>query len=529
VEPYGRPLVMDGTNWDTVYDSFKDAKAEGGSTPLAGAIAAALSKDNAKRFWPTEATGSRTLIVLTDGEDNWGRITDPDRPSVYQGGKEPGEYALTAHQNTPDDVNLHIVFFGLVSKKDRDEEVRAKRQFEALSRPENYQNPPRTPAQLWTGIRDANALADLCRRAMLPQFHYAHGETFTDRLEATLANEAAMRVTPALKPGVYDLRGLRGPQAVQLRPADRVLLEARKRDDKFELFLPTYGREIAEKHDFPRATTGTAATGGIHATIPAFQLDNGSNDADIKLSVTLEPLGERGTANLLETPRPKFAWFDAVYADGKPAEKGLTPAIRVENRWPLWAPGWDLKLQHWERAGVDRATARHPLLTAYWLDGFPVPDANYPVNLADLPGSWERLQKFLTVRVRENDVTLLSVSREEYEGAGLPKGEYLTVRMKYGKPGDLVYLRPGNLKGTDQPFALYERHVYYDAQARYTARFGPIFNTDPNKDITLELYAVAALREASAKASRSATLRLPTGPLPNHEMPQELKVEPRKK
>ena len=52
VEPYGRPLVMDGTNWDTVYDSFKDAKAEGGSTPLAGAIAAVLSKDNTKRSGP---------------------------------------------------------------------------------------------------------------------------------------------------------------------------------------------------------------------------------------------------------------------------------------------------------------------------------------------------------------------------------------------------------------------------------------------------------------------------------------------
>ena len=106
---------------------------------------------------------------------------------------------------------------------------------------------------------------------MLPQFRYAHGEAFTDRLEATLANEAAMRVTPALKPGVYDLARPARSASRALRPADRVLLEARKRDDKFELFLPTYGREIAEKHDFPRATTGTAATGGIHATIPAFQ------------------------------------------------------------------------------------------------------------------------------------------------------------------------------------------------------------------------------------------------------------------
>ena len=110
----------------------------------------------------------------------------------------------------------------------------------------------------------------------------------------------------------------------------------------------------------------------------------------------------------------------------------------------------------------------------------------------------------------------------------MPKGEYLTVRMKYDKPGELVYLRPGNLKGTNQPFALYERHTYYDVQARYTARFGPIFNTDPNKNITLELYSVAALREASEKASRSVILRLPDGPLPKHGIPQDLELKERK-
>ena len=73
VEPYGKPLVMDGTNWDTVYDSFKDAKAEGGSTPLAGAIAAVLSKDNAKRFWPTEATGCAGDQNCAAGEIGVGR------------------------------------------------------------------------------------------------------------------------------------------------------------------------------------------------------------------------------------------------------------------------------------------------------------------------------------------------------------------------------------------------------------------------------------------------------------------------
>jgi hypothetical protein len=528
VEPYGKPLVKDGTNWESIYDSFNDAKAEGGSTPLAGAIATVLSKENLKTYWPANATGSRTLIVLTDGEDNWGRIANPDRPSAYQGGKEPGEYAYQAHQATPDDVNLHIVFFGLTSKKDRDEEARAKRQFQQLGDPKNYQNPLRTPAQLWTGVRDAATLADLCRRAMLPQFRFAQGERFSELLEASLSGSSGIRVTPALEPGVYQLRDLRKEQSIQLSPADRIMLEARKSNNKFELFLPTYAHELAEQYDLPRTTTGTAATGGIHASIPAFRLNNGSNDAEIAMTVTLEPLGERAAPTSLKKVIPQFAWFDVAYTDAPPSVPGVVPTLQVRNRWPLWAPGWDLKLERWDRAGVDRGSVRHPLVRAYWLDAFPGIEASYPVNLSDIPGSLERLEKLRTVRVNDADVTLLSISSEDFSGAGLPMGKYLTVRMKYGKPGDLVYLRPGNLKGTDQPFALYERHTYYDAQGRYTAHFGPLFSDDPNKDITLELYSVSTLRQASEKASRSAVLRLPAGTVPQHEMPQELIVAPRK-
>ena len=329
IEPYDKPLVMNGTNWDVVYDKFKDAKADGGSTPLAGAIGEVLVGKNAAKFWPAkDATGSRTLIVLTDGEDNWG--------GRYQGEKQPGEFALKALQSTPDDVNLHIVFFGLTSQKDRDEEKRAKKQFEALSLPENFRNPPRTPAQLWTGIRDAAALANLCKLAMLPQFAYTRGQVFSDRLESSVVEEAAVRPTAGLPQGTYEFQNLRGQQAIQLRPADRVLLDVRKREGKFELSLPAYANEMAVKYDLPRATTGTAATAGIHATIPKLRLKSDSQYAELSFLTTLEPIGERGNANLLEVVRPKFAWFDVKYADGMPAERGLTPTLRVENRSALW-------------------------------------------------------------------------------------------------------------------------------------------------------------------------------------------------
>ncbi|HEV3384648.1 MAG TPA: vWA domain-containing protein, partial [Gemmata sp.] len=520
VEPYGVPVVMDGSNWERVYAAFKDEKATGGSTPLAGAIREVLTKENAKKFWPAEfTTGSRTLIVLTDGEDNW----------TYEDKKNPGRLLLDAlkdKRNNPDDINLHIVFFGLTSKEHKAEEQRAVKQFEIIGQPEQFREPPRTtPAKLWTGIRDAKSLAELCRGAMLPQFPYSSGKRLVDRLEATLPEEGVLRTTPALEPGVYDLWGLSGQQSIQLRPADRVLFQARRRDNAFELFLPAYAYETATKANTPRpqASSGTAASGGIYGTIPELIDIPGSNDTGLSLAVTLEPSGERRAANLLEVTRPKFAWFDVAYEDGKPA-----PYVGIENRWPLWAPAWNLKLNRWETGGTALAKARHPVVRGFWLDGFPVPEASYPVNLNDLPGSMQRLDKVLTVRVRENNVSLVSITREEYSDDKLPKGEYLTVRMKYGKPGELVFVRPGNLKGTNQPYELNERHVYYDAQSRYTARFGPIFDSDLNKDITLDLYSLAGLRDASERSSRSVRIRFPAGDLESLKMPQELTVSPRK-
>src|SRR5262249_12631747 len=147
VVPVGKPLVTDGTNWETLYNQFKFEKATGGSTPLAGAIREVLLKANAKRFWPEGFTGSPTLIVFTDGEDNWS-----ERYGVH---KEPGLLALDALRGTADDVNLHIIFFGATSLEAKAEEKRATEQFEILRRPEHFRDPPRTPAQLWPGVRDA--------------------------------------------------------------------------------------------------------------------------------------------------------------------------------------------------------------------------------------------------------------------------------------------------------------------------------------------------------------------------------------
>jgi hypothetical protein len=519
---YDKPLKKDGDNLERLYNLIKNEKAPGLSTPVAGAIQEVLEKDNAKKFWPEDYTGSRTLIVLTDGEDNWGRL--PNRPSAYPNQEEPGLVALKALQNTPDDVNLHIVYFGLTSKAGQAEEDAAVEQFKILRDPVHFSKSRRTPAQLWTKIHDARALAKLVKGAMLPHFQYSDGKRLTDRLEATVPEEIVQRTTPGLGHEVYQFFGLRNPQSLQLRPGGRVMLDAKRNNNgKFDLSLPAYAMEVARKERLPRNTTGTAQS-GIHGTLPMLTRKADSFHHNLSAVMTLEPVDERHP-NELEAPRPQFVWFDVAYADGKPAYKGLTPGLRVENRSPFWAPAWNLNLVRWAPAGVEGEKVRHPLVTAFWLDGFPLPAASFSVNLDDLAGSWRELKK--TFPVRDSEVTLRTISRERYEGPGLPPGQYLTVRLKYGRPGEMVYLRPGNFKGTDQPYQLHEQHVYYDEHALYTVRFGPLYDTDPHKTVTLQLHSVADIREESVRTKRSVAVQPPDGALRPITIPQPLEVGPR--
>jgi hypothetical protein len=529
VERFAPPVTLDGTNWEKLYKLFRDVKEDdvkknGESTPLAGAILKVLHKDAGKPFWPSDGwSGARTLIVLTDGDDNW--------ESVYK--TDAGSYALDALLATEDDVHLHLVFFGLNTAEEKKLEEKAMAQFKVLTNRDRFLKQHRTPAELLSGIEDARRLADVCQRAMLPQFPFYNEKGKSFRLEATIPG-STVTATPPLPAGIYDFWGLRGSQSLQLRPGDRVMVQTHRDDvkDKPDLYLPTYAFETADKLGFPQNSAGTEATAGIRATIPELKLVNKSNDADISMVMTLEPIGARRALERLNVTRPTFVWFDAAYADGKLPDKGFIPGMRIENRiedptrkWKaLWAPAWNLTLSRWAPAGIDLQSVRHPAVTGYWLDEWPVPAASFPLNLNELTGSSSLPEK--SVSVHDSLVTLRSVTVEKFAPAGGPEGDYLTVRVKYAKPGEFVFVRPGNIKGGDQLFQLYERHVYYDSHSLYTARFGPLRDTDPNKNITLDLYSVADLKEAAAK--RAVTVRMREGALKEYGMPQELEIQPRR-
>jgi hypothetical protein len=420
-------------------------------------------------------------------------------------------------------VNLHIVFFGMAPRaagEPLSEEERAREQFRLLTEESrfNTRKPPRTPARI-LAERDAERLARYCYDALLPRFPYRSVTDAGDRakLDPTLPGDGGIKVSPALPPENYKLWGTRDQesrQTLELRPGARVMLEARRgKDSEFTFVLPAYGLDVAKKKH-----AVFAEDNGMYAMIPAARLATPPEGAELKLILGMEPTGERKPADLLEVARPRgdFVWFEVAGPDGKPA-----PVLRVENRWHVWAPTWDLTATRWDAAKVDSSSVRRPAVTGYWLGGFPASPVEFTVKSKRLDESLSALQD-KTYRVGDSEVKVVGIDAENYDPdnsnvQGIPKGKYLTIRIQSTKPGDRdapgerVFLHPPAWKGNDRPWLLHQHHAYYDAHGRYTARFGPITDNDPDETITFALYSVEDLK----KSSRAVTVKLPDGPLPS--------------
>src|SRR5262249_52171110 len=160
----------------------------------------------------------------------------------------------------------------------------------------------------------------------------------------------------------------------------------------------------------------------------------------------------------LKMPRPDVAWFELSYADGKPPEAALKTALRVDNRPGLVAPAWKIQLTNWDRnAGKD--AIRRPVVTASWIEGFPGTAGTFAVDLQN-PGRTADIGPITADGLPVELVTRPSI--EKGLAKDMPEGDYLTIRFSYKDRTKPVFLRPGKLKGTDQKFKLYERHMYYE-------------------------------------------------------------------
>ncbi|MBY0514701.1 MAG: hypothetical protein K2P78_12400, partial [Gemmataceae bacterium] len=487
----------DAKQRDEVMRVLRALPANGDTTPLAQSIQAVVRTDE-KRFWPAPeaASGVRTLLVLTDGAEV-SKLTEKGYT-----GPGPGRVVLDALLTAREEVSLHVLFFGVPTG----ERQLASEQFKVVeSRTEfdRHGQPPRRPGVLYRDLTDKAELVGKMKEAMRPRVLYWKPDPdvrpVPSELEVTIPDEGRYRASPYLAAGEYELRGLQTPQALRLDPGDRVILKARQRGVRFDLFTPPAAYDAADGR-WPRAA-GTR----VRMTVPQVKTANPAGAYDLAAVVTLESADDQPDKTLAQ-PRPDFTWFDVTGPGGEP----LKTPIRVRNRAGLVAPAWDVELPRWCPSSVAQANIPRPVVSGYWLKSQPGAQ-NVTVNLT----SPVREYKPVTPGGGKVDVVWIDVEKGDGSDGLPPAADFLTVRLEYpedpARP-DPVFVRPGRLKETAKLQQLTERHRYYDlgpGVRRYTAWFGPVTARDREQPIELEVYRVSDLKKQAQAGGWDVTLRYP--------------------
>jgi len=466
VEPIAGPVEIDENDrWEKLRltPSKLDAipRAE---TPIAWSIQQVLDKDRGRTFWPTNYAGARSLLVLTDGEDNY----DAKR------GEKPAATVLRAVTQKDHDTHLHIVLFAM----DGADEKAAQAQFGSLEEPAQYP-PGKLPVKVWPGVKNGDEFAAKLRDQFRPRVSFARvgGKAETGVLTATVRNAGTGNTEPSrvLPSGEYRLASGVWEGFATLAPGDNLLLRARRGPrNGIEWTVPPSAFDLTPP---PLRSLGRADK-PLRLSVPRV----GWEGRAAALTVALERAPADGQ-KAQRLNRPSFPWMDVT----DPARPGTLPRMRVRNAPAVVAPAWTVVLPRWDTGADQTVAVKMPTVTGFWID----------------PRVTESVTPTATGKFRAGDI--LEVPTEVAKGLTARKvptndGPLLILEVDYRQRGAFAYLQTawGNTNPT-------QTHRYYDPQHRYTATFGPLSADQENREIGYQLYAVADLRTVAD----SATVELP--------------------
>ncbi len=410
------------------------------------------------------APGFKSLVVLTDGQDNCFAQDKQYNPS----GRDIASALRDAFAGSG--IAVNIVGF----KVEEREKSAAFEQFKSV---ETWSPPGR-----FVTVDDTSALANLLHAAMRQRMRY-WVENYDSRLargmpanglDVTLSDANDQWYPGGLAPGSYKIRTFAG-QAVQanfgLNRGDLLLLQLGRGPDGVQFGTVNYSTTEFPWKPFRENACWRMAV-----------LQNQQTPANgLQMLVTLEQKPQFGESTL-QMIAPRELWMEVEPANRKEAR---SVAVRWGSQYGYPAPAWSVNAASWPQ---DTAAAKliPPQVAVWWNpDQTLVPSASLDRghdfrNLEDLRG--QQLQ------VGQQDVTVEGVDVEEHlveVSTGQREPRYcLVVRVRH-EPRQTIVMSVAGIST-----AASESRMYRDI-GRTTALFWPVTRDEAAQSLTrLKFYSV---------------------------------------
>ena len=450
---------------DQLIERLRRNRPKGINSPIARAITKLAQNDVG---FPRNFPGFKTILVLTDGEDNVDRA-------------ESGNVVF--RELAPRHIAVKMCFFQPVGN----EEKNARDQFEKIRDLD-------TKGEFFSATEKGDLISKLLD-AMTPrvQVHYPEGDEVRD-IEGS--DRRGVRVSiqgervdsfARLPKGAYDLVEKNSRTGrMQLEPGDRLLLEL-ERVGRTAVFQPARYIPTIRADQSLKLIGNSSGDKPITAMVSDAHLtphEGGNREYDLDMLVLMEPGHSR---DLLKVTRPQFAWIETRTQNENQGPNALF--ARVENQSYLPCPAWRIRVWKWpalpEQQNALLAPSR-PLVSLWWSDALP----SDPYVIARDSG--KSLADSFDNKSFSRDEKNIKILSARYEN------DYLVVELAYPPGPPLVLVRPEGLKDSPR-LTMEEEHRFYDKAGRYTARFGPVEEGRQGQAFRLLFYSMNDLKKASKK------------------------------
>jgi hypothetical protein len=476
-------------------------------TPLVRAMWTAADKDL------RDVRGLKTLLVLTDGQDNRFATDDTINPAP-----RVDIPTFIANKFGPLRIRINMVYFTAFGVPAELKQARADFE-QPLARLE-------IPGK-FTSAADLPGIVALLKQAveqkLVCKIERADGSLVSDELlEVTDRDrgETEKWWLAGLDPATYRIRVLADQsyrKEINLEKGERLIVQlAVGPGEEIEFDRALYGEDFKGRENPSEDTPGWRLTALANRQFRSGGVDRLAMLIAVEAKARLKPLAQLN---------PQLVWFGLSGLDLPRPD--LQIALRWRERVMYPAPVWQLNVPQWvtgaaagaaPAAGPKAAGAAPVILKAWWLD----PARKLPAGVIQ---EVELNESEAAQEVPLPDGGVLYIDSVGLEKEHLvevrpgeppqPQPNCLVVRLTYPK-GKPYLVDPGSFKQPEVPG--YEHRLYSQA-GKYTGLFWPINESQREKIKRLRIISLERCRQEAEKQQNSINLKL-TSPGSDEQLPE---------